>query len=301
LYAAVDGGQHGNPQVRLAWFKLSPEGQVLGSDTYSIPDSVRPWSWMHTTNGGGGIVVNVSSEDGPQVASGLKLPGNRASYRSMTATVSREKRIIIVNDDGKLAAPPTVIERDIFESAAPGGGATPSIGEMQEAIAGQFEWMGQLRADYDANRSTEYLDVGPRRVEMVREIPGGIAVLTRVIADNDLDPPIHGRYLVEFDKSGGETRRIYLNPLEEDLDVEFRAFAPAPGGSYYLYASDHESSDTHVVLIDSDGKPVARSQLSTKGVVIEGIEADGGGVWLYGHAYIDKEPSRLYLERVAFD
>ena len=44
-----------------------------------------------------------------------------------------------------------------------------------------------------------------------------------------------------------------------------------------------------------------RSQLPTEGITIDGIEADAKGVWIYGHAYIGKEPSRLYLERVDFD
>ena len=38
-----------------------------------------------------------------------------------------------------------------------------------------------------------------------------------------------------------------------------------------------------------------------EGILIEGIEADAKGVWLYGQAYIGKEPARLYLERIAFD
>ena len=135
---------------------------------------------------------------------------------------------------------------------------------------------------------------------MVRETPTGFAALTRVIAEQSREPPIHGIYIVEFDRST-ETRRLRLQPLEEDLAVDFRAFAPAPGGGFYLFGFDHESPDSHVVRIDATGNPVARSQLPTEGINIEGIEADANGVWLYGHAYVGKDPSRLYLERIDFD
>ena len=38
-----------------------------------------------------------------------------------------------------------------------------------------------------------------------------------------------------------------------------------------------------------------------EGIFIEGIEADAKGVWLYGQAYIGKEPARFYLERIDFE
>jgi hypothetical protein len=300
LYLATQGGEHNNPQGRLAWFKLSPEGRVLGSDTYRIADSVSPWAWVHSSNGGGGIVVNVMPLNGTQLATGLRLPDDRDDFATMTASVSREKRLVVVDDQGKLAAQPIVIERDIFEMAESGHTAPQSLAEMQAAISGQFDWMEALRKDFDANRNVEYMDVGPRRVEMIRETPSGYAALSRVVAERGHEPPIHGVYLVEFDHSG-ETKRIYLQPLADDLEVDIRAFAPAPGGGYYLYAFEHGLPDTHVVLIDGDGNPQKRSQLPTQGITIEGIEADAKGVWLYGQAYIGKEPARLYLERVDFE
>lgn len=299
LYARTETDSSRSSHARLAWFKVSPDGRVLGSDVYDIADSASPWAWMHTTNGGGGLVVNVLPVGDAQLAGALTISEDRRRYRSMTANVSREKRLVLVNSRGKLAGTPTVFERDIMEIAAPNSATPSSIDEIQAAISGQFEWMGNLRNDYDANRGAEYLDVGPRRVEMVRETPTGFAALMRVVSDRNRAQPIHGFYIVEFE-GGAESRRHYLEPLAEDLEIDFRAFAPAPGGGYYLYAFDHESLDTHVVRIDAIGNPIARSQLPTQGINIEGIEADAGGVWLYGHAYVDKEPARLYLERIAF-
>ena len=301
LYLAMRGGEYNKPHLKLAWFKLSPEGRVLGSDTYRIADSASPWAWAHTRNGGGAIVVNVMPVEGTQLATGLKLPDDRDNFGAQTASVSREKRLVVVDGEGKLAAQPIVIERDIFETSEPGDAGRQSLAEMQAAISGHWDWTEALRNDFDANRHVEYMDVGARRVEMIREAPSGYAALSRVIAERGPESPIHGSYLVEFDHSG-ETKRIYLEPLAEDLEVDIRAFAPAPGGGdYYLYAFDHGSPDTHVVLVDGDGKPLQRSQLPTEGITIDGIEADAKGVWIYGHAYIGKEPSRLYLERVDFD
>ena len=300
LYAQTETDSPRDRRARLAWFKVSPEGRVVGSNVYDIPDSASPWSWMHTTNGGGGLVVNVLPVDDAQLDSAMTIPDDRRSYRAMTANVSREKRVLLVNAHGNLAEAPTIIERELLELAPPNSPSPSTAAEIQAAVSGQFEWMGNLRADYDANRGTEYLDVGPRRVEMVRETPTGIAALTRVVADRDRKPPIHGIYIVEFERAA-ETRRLYLQPLEDDLEVDFRALAPAPGGGYYLFGFDHESPDSHVVRIDAKGNPVARSQLPTEGINIEGIEADPNGVWLYGHAYVGKEPARLYLERIDFD
>jgi hypothetical protein len=300
LYMALEGGSRADPQVRLGWFKVSPEGRLLGSDTYSIEDSVSPWAWTHTNNGGGGIIVDVMPVDGVQLASGLRLPEARARHGSMLASVSRERRLVIVDGQGGLASPPMVIERDLFETAEPGYAVPQSIDDMNAAVADQFDWIEGLRNDFDANRSTEYMDVGPRRVEMVREIDGGFAALTRVIADTDLEPSIHGAYILEFDRSGG-TKPIYLQPLTEDLDVDLKAFVPAPGGGYYLYGFDLRDPATHVLRIGADGALLQRSRLPTEGITIDGIEADRNGVWLYGHAYLGKEPARLYLERVAFD
>ena len=44
----------------------------------------------------------------------------------------------------------------------------------------------------------------------------------------------------------------------------------------------------------------ARRESSSGGVVGEGILADDAGIWLFGHVFEGKAPSRVYLERIAF-
>jgi hypothetical protein len=295
LFAAADGGSHDDRQVRLAWFELSADARVLSSGVYPVEDSVSPWGWFQTRNGGGGLVVNVMPATGTDLVSGLKLSDGERHLDSMTAHVSSEKRLLVVGDSGRLACDPIVIEREILPLAAPGSAAPTQPAEALDLMRRQQEWAENLRIRYDANRDTRYRDVGLGRVEMVSETAGGYAVLTRVVADTDREPPLHGPWIVEFDTAGNTTGRIHLQQLAEDLDARFDGFAAAPDGGYYL----HAPTSRQIVRIDADGNPLARHKGTRTEGDEDGLVADGQGVWLFGHSFVGG-PSRVYIERIVF-
>ncbi len=113
-------------RVALAWFKLSADARILGANAYAVADSVSPWAWLWTRDGGGGLVVDVVPADGTDLASGLSLPPEYRSLGAMTAHVSRERRVLVVDAAGGLASDGIVIERDLMPLAdAVPSGARP--------------------------------------------------------------------------------------------------------------------------------------------------------------------------------
>ena len=302
LYEEIKGGSYKKKRIRYAWFKLSPEGRMLGSGAASgIEDNVRPWSWFNINNGGGGLIVNIDPVDGTDLASGLRIPPDNANFgNALTAHVYREKRVLIVGADGKLELMSMPLERDIMPLGQPNAPQPTTMAEIQNQLQGQQQWMDSLVTRFDANRSTIHINVGPHRVEMVKETSRGYAYLTEVTANQNLNPPIHGPYIFEFDKQG-EQNRIYLEPLALHLGIKLTMFAPSPNGGFYLHGTDQSTADSHVVLIDREGNPVARGHTTNApNVRIEGIMADDSGVWLFGHAYQGKKRARLWIERIEF-
>ncbi len=296
LFAGVDGGSRTDRQVRLAWFTVSPEARILGGDAYAIEDTARPWAWLPTPSGGGGLVVDVTPVEGTDLVSGLRLEGGARRLGTMTAHVTRERRLLVVGADGKRADDSVVIERDIMQQAdGPAAEPTDAMAAL-ESMQRQHRWIEDLRAEHDANRSTRSMNVGLRRVDMVRETARGFAVLTRVVADRDREPPLHGPWIVEFDRKGRTTGRIPLQALAEDLDARFDGFVPSPGGGYYV----HAPQSRQIVRIDAKGRLVARRKSQTEGVVEEGLVADATGVWVFGHVFEGAAPSRVHLERIVF-
>jgi hypothetical protein len=302
LCAATKGGNSRKDRLYFGWVKISPEGKTLGSDTASaIEDNVSVSSWFHTNNGGGGYIISMTPVDSTDLASGLKIPANEATHASgMTAHVARESRVLIVDTTGILSLTSTAIERDIMPLGQPNVPPPTTMQQIQEQLQGQQQWMDLLTTKYNANRSTSYQNIGPNRVEMVKQAGAGYAFLTRVTANRKLKPPNHGPYLVEFDHSG-ESNEIYLAVIAEQLELKLTTFAPSPDGRFYLHGTDQRNGDSHVILIDRNGSVLARGHTpNDTSVVIEGIIADGSGVWLFGHAYKDKVRARLWMERLEF-
>lgn len=85
------------------------------------------------------------------------------------------------------------------------------------------------------------------------------------------------------------------------MDIKLTTFAPAANGGFYLLGADQNTGDSHIILIDRKGNPLARGITSNDaGATIEGIMADDSGVWLFGHEYRNKDRSRVWIERMDF-
>lgn len=296
LFQATQGGGRSDRQVALAWFKLTADGRLIGSDTYSTVDSAGPWGWFQTGNGGGGLIVNVLPIGGPDIDSTAVLSDDERTLGSMRAHITTEKRALVIDANGKLASEPIVTERTIMPLPDASASAVTDPSQMMAVMQRQQQWQEDLGINHDANRSTRYQNIGLRRVEMMHEIPGGFAILTRVTANTKREPPIHGPWIVEFDRDGNTTRRIHLQQLAEDLDTRFDGFIPAPGGGYYV----HAPNSRQIVRIDENGVPVARRVGSRNDVTEASMVADTNGIWLFGHSSQGSAAQRVYLERIEF-
>lgn len=245
--------------------------------------------------------MHVSPVDTIDLVSGLRLSADEASHESgMTAHVVREKRALVIGATGKLDFISTPIERDILPFGQPNMPQATNMADMQASLQDQQRWMDGLVTRYDANRMTGDLAVGPHRIEIVRETGSGYAYLTKVNADRNANPPIDGRYIVEFDKRG-EQSRIHLLSLEEQMGIKITLFAPASNGGFYLLGTDQNGGNNHIILIDPKGNPLAHGVISKDGgAIVEGIMADVSGVWLYGHQYRNKDRSRVWIDRADF-
>ena len=272
LYVARKVGTRQDARIRTGWFKFSPGGAQLGSGTTAeIKDDLDVWSSFHTSNGGAGLIVNVtpgvgSGEPTSDVAAAFGILGNAASG----------KRALIVDGNANLAFTPTVIE-----------GGTPNVSPAASSAA-------QL----NAYRTTVTSNIGPHRLDAVKETSRGYAFLTEVNAGSDNEPMSNGPYLIEFDASG-EINEIYLQSIAETLNFKVTNFAPSSDGRFYLHGHG-QAGDSHVVLIDREGNPLARSRTSyTNPTKIADLVADASGVWLLAETGYGSD-RRLWLERIEF-
>jgi hypothetical protein len=302
LFEAIRGGNNRKDRLHYGWFKLSPGGQILGNGTLAnMADNVGPAGWFDTHNGGGGLIVDVTPVDSTDLVSGLQLSAEEASLgERMAAHVFRERRALVVASSGNLEYPSVPIERDIMQIGAPGMKQPTSMAEIQSMMTAQQQWFDSLVTRYNANRATAYTNVGPHAVRMVKPTDKGYAYLTNVTANRKQNPPVHGPYIVEFDETG-ETNRIYLEALAQQMGIKLTSFAASGSGRFFLLGKDQSTNDSHIILIDGRGSPLARGQTSNApNVIVEGIMADESGVWLYGHAYQKTNVAKVWIERIGF-
>lgn len=300
LYESLKGGNNRKERLHYGWYKLSPDGRVMGSGiANAIEDNVSPWSWFHTNNGGGGLIANIGPVDSIELIGGLKFQADEATLTGgWTAHVSGEKRVLIVGSDGGLEFESVVIERNIMPLREANAPQATTGAEMQSQMQAQQQWIDGLTTRYDANRSTKYVGVGPHRVEMVKPTDSGYAYLIEVRGNRKMQPPVNGTYVFEFDEKG-ETDRIRLEPLTEQLDIQLKIFAPALDGGFYLYGEGSGGADGHIIRIDRQGNPIARGHTTNGGgSTIEGIMPDENGAWLFGHRY--ENGTRTWVERFEF-
>jgi len=302
VFETTRGGNTRKERLHYGWFKLSPRGKILGNGTLpNMADNVGPVGWFDTHDGGGGLIIDVTPVDSTDLVSGLQLSAAEASLRdAMTAHVFRERKALVVAPSGSLEYLSVPIERDIMQLGVPGVEQPTSMAEIQSMMVEQQQWFDSLVTRYDASRATAYTNVGPHAVRMVKPTERGYAYLTNVTANRKQKPPIHGPYIFEFDETG-ETNRIYLETLAQQMGVKLTSFAASSSGKFFLLGKDQSTNDSHIVLIDGHGRPLARMQSNNApNVIIEGIMADESGVWLYGHAYQKKNVAKIWIERIEF-
>jgi hypothetical protein len=166
-----------------------------------------------------------------------------------------------------------------------------------------MQLMQAVADEYDLNRTVDSLDVGLKRIEMIKPMRAGYAVLASVTADPGLDPPIHDPHLLLVGNTG-IVHEINLNQLAEAMDIEFTLVAVSPRDEVYLLGSAAARGErAYVVRLNEDGEPDAYGRASDdRGRIrIDGMLTGVSGVWLFGHAEAgDKVVERIGTERIDF-
>ena len=302
LYSQTKAEQRGNRGV-TAWFESSPDGRVIGQG--SMADARQGSgvsSWFSSNNGGGGLVLTVSNTEEAGIKSVVETPIKyEIGGRKVNAVVSREKRLLVTNDNAASTWESAAIERDMMWG---GDLAIPDDLPAQEMLSQSNEYLELTRTvdnARDANRSVSYLNVGPHSLEMIKPMKNGYGILVAVTANQDLAPPIHGPHFLKVD-SAGVHKIAYLEPYATQLSVKFTMLGISKNDDVYLYGFPTGRNDgAYVVLLNADGEPEAYGQTAQgRTIVMEGTVGDSSGAWVFGHAYRGKDVAKLWVERIEF-
>jgi hypothetical protein len=291
-------------QSMLAWFEAAPDGGIPGQGSSVRADASSVGDWFETSNGGGGLIVRVAENDDAGIASRITTPIERAiAGRRIHAVVAGEKRLLVTSDDERSAWESAALERELVWAGEMAIPHDLPAAQMLVQSQKQMQIMQAVANEYDANRTVNSLDVGLKRIEMIKPMHSGYAVLASVTADRDLDPPIHGPYLLVVGETGID-HQIYLNPLAEAIDVEFTLLAVSPRDEIYVLGSAAGGGDSaYVVRLNKNAEPDAYGRAFDErgSIEIQGMLADASGVWLFGHADAsDGVVERIWTERIDF-
>lgn len=303
LFADVKSAPRTATEFSMGWFKVSPSGDLLSQGSLTSGDKTMPGAAVDVRGNGGAMLVAVSAGPGGVIDSRISTPISReAAGRSVQAHVSYEKRLLVVAEDGRSHWQSPALERMLSWD---GDLAIPSDLTAQEALAqnrSQMEMMRATELEFDAGRSVASLDIGLKRVEMIKPLHGDrFAALARVSADRKLQPPVHGQYLLTVDEHS-VAERLYLNPLADARELKFLTLAVSPSEQIYLLGVQQGSGAAFVYRVNAEGEfdGYARSAANSS-ISLEGLVADEDGVWLTGRGFADgKIGDRLWTERLQF-
>jgi hypothetical protein len=304
LYGGIKPAPGNSPEHTLVWFEASPAGKIISQHAMIRRAQVAPHPAVETGAGGGALLLGLLSRDDDGLESRLQTPIQRSiGGRNLYAVVASERRLLLLSDDGAMRWESPALERMLAwhgELSIPQGLAPT---EMMRQSQQQMEIMAAADRELHANRSVDSLDVGLKRMEMVRELEDGrfVALVTDV-ADRSLVPPVHGQYLVTIDRDRVE-ELTYLEPLADSMDLKFTALTVSTTGRIYVLAVNRSSGEKLVVRIGRDGTPDGYvSSTAPRKVALEGLLADEHGVWAIGRGFMDgKIGDRLWTERLLFE
>jgi len=287
----------------VAWFKASPEGQVLGQGSLTRPDRLAPEPTIGANGGRGAVMLTVMADTDAGIDTRLEVPIHReVGGRKLLATVGMEKRILLVGGDGRAFVESPALERMLTWQGEMGIPQTLPMAEMMRQNQLQMTTVAEVDRAVGADRRVVSADVGLKRLDMAAPMAGDhYAVLVDVTADRDLQPPRHGAYLLD---AGPEqiTERLYLEPLAEALDARFTLLTVSPSDQVYLYAQSGNRQSDRVIRVGASGQVEGYAAVdAAMGITVEGLVADGDGVWVFGRGFLaGKVGDRIWVERVVF-
>jgi len=285
----------------IAWFEAKPNGEIAGQGSTTRADRVGEGAWIETDNGGGGLVIRLTANDMSGIETRLPSPiERRIAGRDIHAVVFSEKRLLVTSDDARSAWESDALSRTL---AWDGDLASPQDLPPMERNRQAFEQMAVTEAvaiDVGAAREVEYLNVGFKRDEMIMPSSNGYVALVKTTANRDLDPPVHGPYLLYVDKDE-IGREVYLNPMAEAFDVDLKIMTVAPNDDVYVYGTTlGHGVDAYVIRVGQDGNADAYAKVTKTGNNhVEIMIADDTGVWLFGQGTMEgRVAPQIFVERI---
>lgn len=301
MFSAIGGSGRGQSN-RVAVLKMSMEGEILGSTELPASEvSLSPSSWFTTNNGGAGLLVDVV----PQSDSGIanRAVDLSAFPASVKPVIVSEKLFFLINELGKLAWASTALERRMMFPPTDTSTVAANSSDFASRLSGSTEAMIVAQRNYGSGRNINSLNIDPRKFEMVRPLAKGYAALVSHTANRDLQPPIHGQYLVKLGSSG-VTEEHYLNPLALQMEAKFTGFEPALNSDEYYLLASKSGSRAFALHMSARGEPIAYAETSpTRNFDLQRaiLVSDESGVWLLGDGYQESaRKSLLWIERFPF-
>jgi hypothetical protein len=194
--------------------------------------------------------------------------------REIRGVLGREMRLLITGSDGNDMTLGPDLERDLMW-----------VGDMSvPSDISADERMEQSQQQMDMMTRSE-IELGARRhVSLIKPTADGYGILMRVVGNRNIPESGNGRHFVELTLDGVR-REIYLDPIGDELDVQFERFAAAADGTVYLYARGSGSSLEALILpIDDSGARRPPLSFSLPDYVqMDRVFAAPSGLWLIGH------------------
>lgn len=291
----------GDRPTTLTLTKLSPEGAVLATGTWSNPTAITTAGGAFAVPGGGmGVSLNMRIVRGAEALDTdiEAVQHYEIAGRTLEARVYSETRLLAADATGEVLWQSPALERDLSWE---GEMAIPQDLPMDQMMAQNNEQMALMRRvtlENGGDRRLEHLTTAG--FDDIQKTPNGYAMLARVTTDRNLEPPQHGDWYLEVGDDGKLLREVRIEPAADRLEATFETFMPTADGGL-LVAGVRRAGDTglHLTALDRDGGVEWTARLGIENVKIEGIAGSESTPWVFGHGYNDAENKNLmWAERV---
>jgi hypothetical protein len=287
----------------IAWFEAKPNGDIAGQGSTVRTDKAGEAAWVETNNGGGGLIIRLSAHDMNGIETRISTPIKRQiAGRNIHAVVFSEARLLVTSDDARSAWESDALSRTL---AWDGDLAVSQDMPPMERNRQAFEQMALTEAvaiEVGAAGDVATLDVGFKRINMIKPNSDGFVALREVTASRNIDPPVHGPYLTYFGKEE-ISREVYLGPIAEALNADLKIMTVAPNDDVYVYGTTlGRGVDAYVIRVGPDGSAAAYAAVTKTGNNhVETMIADDTGVWLFGQGTMEgRVAPRVFVERIEF-
>ncbi|MDX1557254.1 MAG: hypothetical protein R3212_14600, partial [Xanthomonadales bacterium] len=289
LFTATQSAQssRGNEPTTLTLTKLSPQGEVLATGTWSNPTAISTAGGAFAVPGGGmGVALDM------RVVRGAKaletdieaIQHYEIAGRNVEARVFAETRLLAMDSTGNVLWKSPALERDLGWDGEMSIPQDLPVDEMMAQNNEQMALMSRVTLENGGDRRLESLATSG--FDDIQKTPNGYGVLARIAADRSLQPPQHGVWFMEVGDDGTLRRELRIQPAADRLDAKFERFMPTADGGL-LVAGVRRAGDTfmHLTALDAEGEIEWTTRLGINNVQLEGIAGTESHPWVFGHGW----------------